>query len=63
MRCIECNYLAKDFWEFVEAVVCEDCILDNPVILHKYHLYLYDENEKRLDDMVSANMVIDVRRK
>tara|TARA_R100001510_G_C7584626_1_gene156391 strand:- start:205 stop:399 length:195 start_codon:yes stop_codon:yes gene_type:complete len=62
MKCIECNQLVKDFWEFCEGVVCEDCVLDDPVILHKYNLYLYDENGKKIDGAVSANMVIDVRR-
>jgi len=52
----------KDFWEFCEGVVCEDCVLDDPVILHKYNLYLYDENDEKIEGVVSANMVIDVRR-
>ena len=62
MKCIECNQPVRDFWEFCEGIVCEDCVLDDPVILHKYNLYLYDENGKKIDGAVSANMVIDVRR-
>jgi hypothetical protein len=63
MRCLECKQSVRDFWEFCEGIVCEDCVLDDPVILHKYNLYLYDENDNRLEDIVSANMVITVRRK
>jgi len=62
MRCLECKESVRDFWEFCEGIVCEDCVLDDPVILNKYNLYLYDEEENRLEDMVSANMVIEVRR-
>ena len=62
MKCIECNQPVKDFWEFCVGIVCEDCVLDDPVILHKYNLYLYDENGKKIEGLVSANMVIDVRR-
>ena len=63
MRCLECKETVRDFWEFCEGIVCEDCILDDPMLLYKYNLYLYDENDNRLEDMVSANMVIDVRRR
>ena len=63
MRCLECKQPVKDFWEICEGIVCEDCVLDDPVILHKYNLYLYDENDKKIEGIVSANMVITVRRK
>ena len=63
MICLECKEPVRDFWEFCEGIVCEDCVLDDPIILNKYNLYLYDEEENRLEDMVSANMVIGVRRK
>ena len=63
MRWLECKQPVRDFWEFCEGIVCEDCVLDDPVILHKYNLYLYDEEGNKTGDPVSANMVIDVRRK
>ena len=62
MRCLECEQPARDFWEFCEGTVCEDCILDDPVILNKYNLYLYDEDDKKIEGTVSANMVIHLRR-
>tara|TARA_R100000808_G_C2091759_1_gene111909 strand:+ start:521 stop:751 length:231 start_codon:yes stop_codon:yes gene_type:complete len=63
MRCLECKQPVRDYWEFCEGTVCEDCVLDEPIILHKYNLYMYDENDKKIEGVVSANMVIDVRRK
>jgi len=62
MRCRECKQPAPHFWEFIEGIVCEDCILDDPDLLHMYNLYLYDEQGNQTGDPVSANMVIDVRR-
>ena len=62
MRCVVCHQVATDFWEFIEAIVCEACVRSNPDLLHNYTLHLYDENENRLDEVVSANMIIDVRR-
>ena len=60
MRCIECKQPVKDFWEFCEGIVCEDCVLDDPVILHKYNLYLYDENGKKIgSDEKKTNITIE----
>ena len=63
MRCRECEQPVRDFWEFCEGIVCEECILADAMLLYKYNLYLYDENDNRLEDMVSAKMGIDVRRR
>jgi len=58
MRCIECNGEQTEYWEFVEGIVCEPCLMADLDILHKYNLYMYDESGIELEEMVSANMVL-----
>jgi hypothetical protein len=63
MICGECVNTVDRYWEFVEGIVCESCIARDPDLLHKYNLYLYDEDGNVMGGVVSANMVIGLRRK